>query len=75
MSSSTSENGVLRPILEGRHNPFALSLDYIGHNLYWVEGVSGKLCSVTRVTMFVTANHSHHLAFQYAGYHPTIQPL
>ena len=41
--TTSMENVALQPILEGRNNPFALSLDWIGRNLYWVEGVSLKL--------------------------------
>ena len=37
------EDVALQPILEDRNNPFALSLDWIGQNLYWVEGVGFKL--------------------------------
>ena len=42
-ATSTVEDVGLQPILEGRNNPFALSLDWIGQNLYWVEVVSFKL--------------------------------
>ena len=45
------QNNLPSPILEGRNNPFALSLDWIGRNLYWVEGVSSKLCLAESLCM------------------------
>ena len=41
-ASSAIEDTPLMPMLEQRNNPFALSLDWIGRSLYWVEGVSFK---------------------------------
>ena len=41
--STNEEDTALQPILEDREEPFALSLDWIGRSLYWVEGVSSKL--------------------------------
>ena len=40
--STTTEDAILQPILTRRDSPFALSLDWVGRNLYWVEGVSSK---------------------------------
>ena len=42
-ATTGKEDVALQPILEDRNNPFALSLDWIGQNLYWIEGVSFKL--------------------------------
>ena len=41
--STNEEESSLQPILERRNEPFALSLDWIGRSLYWVEGVGSKL--------------------------------
>ena len=42
-ATTGTEDVALQPILEDRNNPFSLSLDWIGQNLYWIEGVSFKL--------------------------------
>ena len=48
-ASTSTEDATLNPSLEDRNNPFGLSLDWIGRNLYWIEGVSFELCLAERM--------------------------